>query len=126
MSILLCSLCLIYDKNLLIEFFISCLLYIIEPIIHGRLTSPLRSSTPQFNGNGNTRPTSPASSSPLRHTIAATSASVNHSNNNIRSREVSRERERGPLDYTDLEGNRNQRILTNIFCFLFSHGKSTT
>jgi hypothetical protein len=119
MSILLCSLCLIYDKNLLIEFFISCLLYIIEPIIHGRLTSPLRSS-------GNTRPTSPASSSPLRHTIAATSASVNHSNNNIRSREVSRERERGPLDYTDLEGNRNQRILTNIFCFLFSHGKSTT
>lgn len=59
------------------------------------MTSPLRSVTPLLNGNGNTRPTSPASSSPLRHTIAAT---------NIRSRDTSREREREPLDYTDLEG----------------------
>jgi hypothetical protein len=78
-------------------------LYIIEPVMHGRITSPLRSSTPLFNGNGNTRPTSPASSSPLRHTIAATSSSVNYVNN-IHSREASRERERQPLDYTDLEG----------------------
>lgn len=68
------------------------------------MVSPLRSTT-LLNGNGNTRPTSPASSSPLRHTIAATSSSVNYTNTNIRSREGSREREREPLDYTDLEGN---------------------
>jgi hypothetical protein len=92
------------------------------------MISPLRSSTPQFNGNGNTRPTSPASSSPLRHTIAATSASVNHANINIRSRDASKEREREPLDYTDLEGNINQRIITNILFFFsrFSNGKNTT
>lgn len=59
------------------------------------MISPLRSGTPLLNGNSNTRPTSPASASPLRHTIATT---------NIRSREASREREREPLDYTDLEG----------------------
>ncbi|UJR09853.1 hypothetical protein I4U23_014077 [Adineta vaga] len=69
-----------------------------EPVGNGRMISPLRSGTPLLNGNGNTRPTSPASSSPLRHTIAATSASIN-----VRSREASREREREPLDYTDLE-----------------------
>jgi hypothetical protein len=75
----------------------------LEPVNHGRLTSPLRSSTPVFNGNGNTRPTSPISSSPLRHTVAIT----NYPNSTIRSRDVSREREREPLDYTDLEGNRS-------------------
>ncbi|CAF1049803.1 unnamed protein product [Adineta steineri] len=69
-----------------------------KPTINGRMTSPLRSGTPLFNGNGNTRPTSPASSSPLRHTIAATSASIN-----VRSRDASKERERETLDYTDLE-----------------------
>ncbi|UJR09854.1 hypothetical protein I4U23_014077 [Adineta vaga] len=69
-----------------------------KPVGNGRMISPLRSGTPLLNGNGNTRPTSPASSSPLRHTIAATSASIN-----VRSREASREREREPLDYTDLE-----------------------
>lgn len=80
---------------------VSCLsLSDLEPVSHGRLTSPLRSSTPTFNGNGNTRPTSPISSSPLRHTVAIT----NYPNNTIRSRDVSREREREPLDYTDLEG----------------------
>ncbi|CAF1234823.1 unnamed protein product [Rotaria sordida] len=62
----------------------------------GRMTSPLRTSTPIFNTSGNTRPTSPISSSPLRHTITIT-------NNTVRSREVSKEREREPLDYTDLE-----------------------
>jgi hypothetical protein len=65
------------------------------------MTSPLRTITPSFNGNGNTRPTSPASSSPLRHTVAIT----NTSGTNIRSRDGSREREKEPLDYTDLEGN---------------------
>lgn len=64
-----------------------------EPVQHSRLTSPLRSSTPQYNPNGSTRPTSPAGASPLRHTVAIT--------NTIRSRDVSRERE--PLDFTDLE-----------------------
>ena len=55
--------------------------------------------TPVFNGN--TRPTSPASTSPLRHTIAGTNPNMP----NLRSRDASRERERQPLDYTDLEGN---------------------
>jgi hypothetical protein len=77
----------------------------IESLTNGRMTSPLRSSTPQFNGNGNTRPTSPASSSPLRHTVAITSSNANYANNNIRSRDASREREKEPLDYTDLEGS---------------------
>ncbi|CAF0882253.1 unnamed protein product [Adineta ricciae] len=67
-----------------------------KPVGNGRMISPLRSATPLLNGNGNTRPTSPISSSPLRHTIATTSGTV-------RSREGSREREREPLDYTDLE-----------------------
>jgi hypothetical protein len=69
------------------------------------LSSPLRTKTPLFNENCNTRPTSP-----LRHTIAATSTNENYTNHKTvtvgaRSREVSRERERQPLDYTDLEGN---------------------
>lgn len=68
----------------------------LEPIQHSRLTSPLRSSTPQYNPNGSTRPTSPAGASPLRQTVAIT--------NTIRSRDVSRERE--PLDFTDLEGRK--------------------
>ena len=78
-----------WDVNLYFSF--------IEPVGNGRMISPLRSATPLLNGNGNTRPTSPISSSPLRHTMAATSGT-------IRSREGSREREREPLDYTDLEG----------------------
>ncbi|CAF4842092.1 unnamed protein product [Rotaria sp. Silwood1] len=68
-----------------------------KPVTNGsRMISPLRTSTPIFNNSGNTRPTSPASSSPLRHTITLT-------NNTVRSRDVSKEREREPLDYTDLE-----------------------
>jgi hypothetical protein len=68
------------------------------------MTSPLRSSTPLLNGIGHTRPTSPVSSSPLRHTVAITSGGNTYSTSNVRSRDVSREREREPLDYTDLEG----------------------
>lgn len=67
------------------------------------MTSPVRSVTPVFNGNGNTRPTSPASSSPLRHTIAGT---------NLRSRDASRERQ--PLDYTDLEGNPRSYVIESL------------
>ncbi len=66
----------------------------------------MRSTTPLFNGNGNTRPTSPAGTSPLRHTIAGTNPNVT----NLRSREGSREREREPLDYTDLEGNHHSHM----------------
>lgn len=80
-------------------------MFIIEPISNmGRMTSPLRTATPLFNGNGNTRPTSPASSSPLRQTVNLTNSSANYPNNTVRSREASRERERQPLDFTDLEG----------------------
>ncbi len=96
----------------------------IEPVNNCRITSPIRSSTPLFNGNGNTRPTSPASSSPLRHTIAGANPSVN----NLRSREGSREREREPLDYTDLEGNHSSRMKESFhrhFFFRFSYSKSS-
>ncbi|CAF1977616.1 unnamed protein product [Rotaria magnacalcarata] len=68
-----------------------------------RMSSPLRTVTPLFNGSGNTRPTSPASSSPLRQTITTTNSSANYPNTTVRSRDVSREREREPLDFTDLE-----------------------
>lgn len=62
---------------------------------NGRLTSPIRSVTPVYNRtNSDTRPTSPAGTSPLRHTVAI---------GGIRSRDGSRDREREPLDYTDLE-----------------------
>ena len=74
------------------------------------MISPLRSTTPVSNVNGNTRPTSPISSSPHRYTIVTTSASINYPNNSVRSREVSREREREPLDYTDLEGNYSKNV----------------
>jgi hypothetical protein len=90
-----------WNKNLFSKFLFCICFYITELVTNARLTSPLRTATPSFSGNGNTRPTSPASSSPLRHTIAAT----NIGGTNIRSREGSREREREPLDYTDLEGN---------------------
>ncbi|CAF5018992.1 unnamed protein product, partial [Rotaria socialis] len=69
-----------------------------------RMSSPSRTVTPLFNGSGNTRPTSPAGSSPLRHTVAITNSSANYPNTTVRSRDVSREREREPLDFTDLEG----------------------
>lgn len=72
---------------------------------NARMTSPIRSMTPVFNGN--TRPTSPDSSSPLRHTIAGT-------NPNLRSRDASRERERQPLDYTDLEGNPRSYVIESL------------
>ena len=74
------------------------------------MSSPLRTTT--FNRN--TRPTSPTGSSPLRHTIATTNATVNYSNNNAHSREISREREREPFDYTDLEG-RHYRYVIKYF-----------
>ena len=93
---------------------LTCSPVFIEPAINGRMISPLRSATPVLNGNGNTRPTSPVSSSPLRHTIGATSAG-----NNIHSRDASREREREPLDYTDLEGNDLSQPHRRYSCFCF-------
>ena len=85
----------LFSNKILICYFFK----IIEPVSNARLVSPVRSTTPLFNGNGNTRPTSPASSSPLRHTVAVT----NPNGTTVRSRDASRDRE--PLDYTDLEGN---------------------
>jgi hypothetical protein len=85
------------------------LYFIIEPVKNGRLSSPLRTITPLFNEHGNTRSASPANLSTLRPIITTTKPNGNYTNNSAvtaieRTREVSREREKGPLDYTDLEG----------------------
>jgi hypothetical protein len=85
------------------------LYFIIEPIKNGRLSSPLRLTTPLVNENGHIRSKSPTYSSSLRPTITTTNTNGNYTNNSAvtaieRSRDVSREREKGPLDYTDLEG----------------------
>ncbi len=52
---------------------------------------------------------SPANLSTLRPMMTTTNINGNYTNNSTgaaieRSREVSREREKGPFDYTDLEG----------------------
>ncbi|CAF1470895.1 unnamed protein product [Adineta ricciae] len=67
----------------------------------GRLSSPLRTLT------ANIRSTTPSNLSPLRSTIAAINISetnTNASSDLVKSRDVSREREKTPpMDYTDLE-----------------------
>lgn len=81
----------------------------VEPVKNGRLSSPLRVPTNLFNEHGNHRATSPAtlSPSPLRPMITTT----NINGTTIeQSREVSREREKGPFDYTDLEGKKYMNI----------------
>ncbi|CAF0784555.1 unnamed protein product [Adineta ricciae] len=72
-----------------------------ETVKNGRLSSPLRTLT------ANIRSTTPSNLSPLRSTIAAINISesnTNASSDLVKSRDVSREREKTPpMDYTDLE-----------------------
>jgi hypothetical protein len=75
----------------------------IEPVKNGRLSSPLRTITPLYNENGNTRSTSSANLSPLRSTM--TNINLSENNNVVTSIVKSTEGEKEPpLDYTDLEG----------------------
>ena len=62
------------------------------------MSSPLRTVTPLFDEHENNRSISPANLLPLRSMITTTNI------NEVTAIERSRERERGPLDYTDLEG----------------------
>ncbi|CAF1410696.1 unnamed protein product [Adineta steineri] len=67
-----------------------------EPVKTGRLSSPIRIL------NMNPRPTLCVNLSPLQPVITVANASEN--NHTVKSREVSREREKEPpMDYTDLE-----------------------
>ncbi|CAF5089859.1 unnamed protein product [Rotaria sp. Silwood1] len=81
-----------------------------EPVKSGRLNSPLRAISPLLKENVHTRSISPVHLSPRRANIIITHANEKNPNHTtgttrIRSRDTSREPEREPLDYTDLEGN---------------------
>ncbi|CAF0816340.1 unnamed protein product [Rotaria sp. Silwood1] len=79
-----------------------------EPVKSGRLNSPLRAISPLLKENVHTRSISPVHLSPRRANIIITHANEKNPNHTtgktrIRSRDTSREPEREPLDYTDLE-----------------------
>ncbi|CAF5218038.1 unnamed protein product, partial [Rotaria magnacalcarata] len=76
------------------------------PVRNGRLSSPLRAMNPSLNGNGHVRSISPVNLSPFHPSIGITSSHENSTvSTMMRSRDTSKEREREPMDYTDLEGN---------------------
>ncbi|CAF3934278.1 unnamed protein product, partial [Rotaria magnacalcarata] len=75
-----------------------------EPVRNGRLSSPLRAMNPSLNGNGHVRSISPVNLSPFHPSIGITSSHENSTvSTMMRSRDTSKEREREPMDYTDLE-----------------------
>lgn len=92
------------------------MILIIETAKNGRLSSPLRTLT------ANIRSTTPANLSPLRSTIAAIHISENNTNTSsdlVKSRDVSREREKTPpMDYTDLEGKFMNIFILNLSSFV--------
>ncbi|CAF3532379.1 unnamed protein product [Rotaria sordida] len=65
-----------------------------KPVKSGRSKSPLHTKSPLFKENINTRSISPANGNYTNHSTGTTT---------IRSRDTSREPERVPLDYTDVE-----------------------
>ncbi|CAF0841080.1 unnamed protein product [Rotaria sordida] len=65
-----------------------------EPVKSGRSKSPLHTKSPLFKENINIRSISPANGNYTNHSTGTTT---------IRSRDTSREPERVPLDYTDVE-----------------------
>lgn len=81
---------------------------ILEIVKNGRLSSPLRTTNHVFNEQERLQQVK----SPLRPLITTTN--TNGTTAIELSREVSKEREKGPLDYTDLEGNEKLPIEKQI------------
>lgn len=72
----------------------------IEPLRSGRLSSPLRGTTPRFHGDNHLQITSPVS---LAHSVPITNPISPLST----ARDLSKDYEKASMDFTDVEGRRH-------------------
>ena len=82
----------------------------LEPMRNGRMSSPLRAINPLFGEHANPQSISITSPLSLGHSVPLTNGSTHFTTQSVgisldRSPEINKEREKQPMDYTDLEGN---------------------
>ena len=91
---------------------------------NGRLSSPLRAINPLFGEHANPQSISITSPLSLGHSVPLTNGSTHFTTQSVgisldRSPEINKEREKQPMDYTDLEGKISIGWLTTLISLFF-------